>query len=614
MSLVAFRGNADARAGPEVRRFVSSNVKDLLFVTRTNPDGSQVVRSTREIDATPSSVCADLVAWAQRQPDAAFLAQRRNGAWETLDYRSALDQVRTIAASLLRSPASATAPLAIVAENSIEHALFALAAMYAGIPVAPLSLGYVTPTSDPRRLHDLLEVLRPGLMFAGSEHVAQGLRIVAPDVPIVMGFENAALDVKEADEAFSRVDADTIAKIMFTSGSTGTPKGVITTNGMLAANQTQTAMAWPELTAERPILVDWLPWSHVMGGSHNFGMVLRNGGTLYIDEGRPVGNAFATSIRNLSDVSPTFYFAVPRVFTLLLEAFEGDEAFTAAFFRRLRGLGNAAASLPQPVRDELIRLARTHAPHDVRVTSSWGMTETAPMSTTSWGEREPDDDTIGTPAPGVEMKLVPSDGLREMRVKGPNVTPGYWRNPQATRAAFDDEGYFRTGDAGSLKDPDDPSRGLVFEGRLAENFKLATGTWVNVGALRLALIERGAPLIEDVVLTGHDRDELGALVFVRGEAAAQIAAEPESDHAQLSRHPRVRAFVANALGAHNAASPASSTRVVRAIILPEPPDRANGEITDKGSVNQRRSLALRAHDVTLLDAGGDDPRIILPAS
>lgn len=613
MSFVAFRGNADARAGLEVRRFVSSNLKDLLFITHTNRDGSQVVRSAREIDATPNSVCADLVAWAQRQPDAAFLAERRDDAWETLDYRSALDQVRTIAASLLHSRASATAPLAIVAENSIEHALVALAAMYVGIPVAPLSLGYITATSDPRRLRDLLEVLQPGLMFAGSKAVAERLRNLAPNVPIVSSFENAALDAREADEAFSRVDADTIAKIMFTSGSTGTPKGVITTNGMLAANQTQTAMAWPELTAERPILVDWLPWSHVMGGSHNFGMVLRNGGTLYIDEGRPIGNAFATSIRNLGDVSPTLYFAVPRVFTLLLEAFEGDEAFTAAFFRRLRGLGNAAASLPQPVRDELIRLARTHAPHDVRVTSSWGMTETAPMSTTSWGEREPDDDTIGTPAPGVEIKLVPSDGLREMRVKGPNVTPGYWRNPEATRAAFDDEGYFRTGDAASLKDPDDPSRGLMFAGRLAENFKLATGTWVNVGALRLALIERGAPLIEDVVLTGHDRDELGALVFVRAEAAAQIAREAEADRAQLSRHARVRAFVANVLAAHNVALPANSTRVVRAMIVLEPPDRARGEVTDKGSVNQRRSLQLRAQEVAILDAGGDHPSVILPS-
>lgn len=413
-----------------------------MFVSYTNTDGSQIVRSACEIDATPGSVCADLVDWAQRQPDVAFLAQRRDDAWETLEYGCAFDRVRAIAASLLHSPASVAAPLAIVAENSIEHALVALAAMYAGIPVAPLSLGYVTATSDPRRLHDLFEVLQPGLTFAGSKAIAERLRVVAPNVPIVTNFEDTARDLTEADDAFSRVDADTIAKIMFTSGSTGTPKGVITTNGMLAANQTQTAMAWPELTAEPPILVDWLPWSHVMGGSHNFGMVLRNGGTLYIDEGRPVGNSFATSIRNLGNVSPTLYFAVPRVFTLLLEAFERDEAFTAAFFSRLRGLGNAAASLPQPVREKLIRLARAHAPHDVRVTSSWGMTETAPMSTTSWGEREPDDDTIGTPAPGVEIKLAPIDGLREMRVKGPNVTPGYWRNPQATRAAFDDEGFF----------------------------------------------------------------------------------------------------------------------------------------------------------------------------
>jgi feruloyl-CoA synthase len=281
-------------------------------------------------------------------------------------------------------------------------------------------------------------------------------------------------------------------------------------------------MVWPEVGEHRPVIVDWLPWSHTMGGSHIFGLVLRNGGTLYIDDGRPVADAFAASVANLREIAPTLHFSVPRGFALLLEALTSDDAFATRFFSRLRGLGNAAAALPQAVREELIRLGRRYAPQPVRVTSSWGMTESAPMATTSWGLPEPDADTIGTPIPGVELKLVPSDGRYEIRVRGPNVTAGYWRDAAATRDAFDEERFLRTGDAGALKDPADPSRGIVFEGRLAENFKLDTGTWVNVEALRLALVERGAPLVEDVVLTGHDRAYLGALIFVRRAAALAL--------------------------------------------------------------------------------------------
>ena len=306
------------------------------------------------------------------------------------------------------------------------------------------------------------------------------------------------------------------------------------------------------------------------------------------------------------------FFSVPRGFALLLQQLRADACFATVFFSRLRGLGNAAAALPQPVREELIRLARHYAPQPVRVTSSWGMTETAPMATTSWGDSEPDDDTIGTPVPGIELKLVPNDGRSEIRVKGPNVTPGYWRDPEATRAAFDEAQYLRTGDAGALKDPADPSRGIVFMGRLAENFKLDTGTWVNVGALRLALVERGAPLIEDVALTGADREALGALIFLRAAAAAELAEVPATGDVALARDANVRRFVARVLAEHNAAAPATSTRIERAFILSGPPDAARGEITEKGSLNQRRVLEVRAAAVASLQAAEACPDIVTP--
>lgn len=573
---------------------------------------AEVLRAPVQLEAYPPTVCGDLVRWASEQPDAVFLAERDGPGWTTLSYGRALSRVKTLGAGLLRSSANAEAPLAIVALNGIEHALLALAAMYVGIPVAPLSVAYAVAGARAERLRDVLGALRPGLIYAGDEAIEARVRGDASGVPV---FTDAAAldgDAAAADAAFVTVDPDTVAKIMFTSGSTGAPKGVITTNRMLSANQTQTAMAWPELADERPTIVDWLPWSHCMGGNHIFGIVLRHGGALYVDEGRPAPGAFAASVRNLRDVAPTLYFNVPRGFTLLLEALLRDEAFAERFFSRLRGLGNAAASLPNPVRAELARLARRHAPHDVRITSSWGMTESAPMATTSWGAAPPDDDTIGTPIPGVSLKLAPSDGRSEMRVKGPNVMPGYWRDPPATLAAFDEEGYYRTGDAGSLKNPADPARGIVFDGRLAENFKLATGAWVNVGALRLAVIERGAPLVEDVVFTGLDRDAIGALIFLRLDAAGDFAQRPGVDVATLARDSRVRAFAANLLAEHNAASPASSTRIERALLMKEPPNPSLGELTDKGSINQSRALLTRAADVARLYASPVDRDVITP--
>jgi feruloyl-CoA synthase len=581
------------------------------FETSTRPDGVTFVRARRELGAYARSTGDYVRKWAAQTPGATFVAERGpDGAWVRLTYGELLSRVRIIAAGLLARGASADAPLALVAENGIENALVSLAAQYAGIPVSPISVGYASPDASPARLLDLLAKLGPALVFAGDARIAARTEASAPTLTST---SELAGDVALADAAAERVGPDTIAKIMFTSGSTGTPKGVITTHRMLCSNQTMLAAVWPEVEREVPVVVDWLPWSHCFGGSHNFGMVLRNGGTLYVDAGRPAPGAFETTVRNVREISPNIFFSVPRGVALLVERLEADPDFAASFFSRLRVVCNAGASLPDPLREAIFRFAALYAKGGVRVTSSWGTTETAPLATTSWGDPEPDIDTIGTPAPGVEIKLAPSDGRAEIRVKGPNITPGYWRDPAATAAAFDEDGYYRTGDAASLKDPADAGRGLVFEGRLAENFKLTSGTWVNVGALRLALLERGAPILEEVVVSGHDRDAISVLVFVSRVHAAAHTGASDADHAALAAHPAVRTFVAEVLAAHNAAAPASSTRVTRALILPDAPNRGEGEITDKGTINQRRTLQRRAGAVRDLHAEPAHPDVVEPA-
>ncbi len=545
------------------------------------------------------NVCEDLVGWADRTPEAAFLCERRRGVWATLTYRNAYEGARRIGAALLDSGATAAAPLGILAANGLDHALLTLAALYAGIPVSPLSVGYAAQDADPQRLRDVLTALAPGLLYASDAAIAARLRAVT-DVPLVTNVALLSGDPGRADAAYRRTDADGVAKIMFTSGSTGAPKGVVTTQRMLCSNQAMLALVWPELRAARPVVVDWLPWSHCYGGSHNFGYVLHNGGSLYIDEGRPLPGAFAASLRNLAAFPPSIYFNVPRGFAMLVEALRSEPAFAATFFSRLRVMCNGGASLPAALRHELIALARQYAPHAVRVVSCWGATETAPLATTSWETTPADDDTIGTPVPGVEIKLAPSAGRTEIRVRAPSVTPGYWRDAAATAAAFDAEGFYKTGDAARLKDPAEPQRGLVFEGRLGENFKLTSGTWVNAGALRQALLERGAPYIDEIVIAGHDRDELTALVFMnRANAFATDAA--------------VRTFVGDVLAQHNAARPASSTRIARALVVAGSPQRGTGEVTDKGTINNGHALERRAALVRRLYSRPPDAGVIVPA-
>jgi feruloyl-CoA synthase len=527
-----------------------------------------------------------------------------------LRYGDALRDVRAVGAGLLARGASAERPVAILADNGIAHATVAHAAMYVGVPVAPLSVGYARGDARPERLRALFALVQPALVFAGDDGIAARIAAADPDMPIVRELDALRGDPVAADAAAEGVGPETVAKILLTSGSTGTPKGVMTTNRMLGANQTMFAHAFPDVVAQPPTLVDWLPWSHCFGGSHNFGVVLRNGGTLYVDDGKPLPGMFDATLRNLREIAPSAYFNVPLGFGLLADALESDAAFARGFLAQVRLLCNAGAALPPALRGRLIRLVQRYAPRDVRVVSSWGTTETAPLATACWGVRPPEHDTIGVPVPGVAIKLAPLDDRFEIRVQGPNVTPGYWRDPETTAAAFDDEGYYRTGDAAVLRDADDPGRGIDFKGRLVENFKLATGTWVNVGALRLAVLDALAPLAQDVVVAGHDRDALAVLIFLARDGARGIAGAPSAELVELAAHPALRAHAVERLAAHNARSSGKATFVARALLLGEPPDGAAGEITDKGTINQRRALTLRAAAVARLLDEPDHPDVL----
>ncbi|HTW85351.1 MAG TPA: feruloyl-CoA synthase [Candidatus Sulfotelmatobacter sp.] len=568
----------------------------------------RVLRSEVPLGRYPDRVGDDLVRWAAQRPDHVFMAQRAGEGWRTVTYARALERAREIGGALL-AIGGPDHPLAVIAENGIDHALVVLGALYAGIPVAPLSVNYARADADPARLRALLEVLHPAAVLVPdatlADNVARGVR----GLPLLTDVAALRGDRELADAAFARIGPDTVAKILFTSGSTGTPKGVVTTHRMLCSNQTMLTQIWAE-RVDDPVVVDWAPWSHVASGSKIFGLVLRNGGTFYVDDGRPLPGAFDATLRNLREVAPTFYFNVPRGYQLLADAFERDEALAAAFFSRVRVLLNAGAAIHETLRARLAQLALRYAGREIPVVSCWGATETAPMATAVWGPRPAAPETIGTPVPGVEIKLAPVDDRWEMRVRGPSVTPGYWRNPDATAAAFDEEGYYKSGDAAELLDPNDPARGIVFAGRISENFKLSSGTWVNVGAVRLASVEATAPLLDDVVVAGADQEELGLLGFVNLAAARELAGLPNAERAELAAHPAVRERLRAALLERNARAGGLSQRVTRVLLLPDAPSGADGEITDKGSVNQRRVLTRRAADVARLYADPLDPEVL----
>jgi feruloyl-CoA synthase len=551
------------------------------------PDGALVLRSPQELQPYARAVGDWLLHWYERAPDRPFLAERKANGWRRLTYRDALSDTRRIGQALLNLGLDAQKPVAILSDNSIEHALLALGAMHVGVPVAPISPAYSLMSKDFAKLKQIFELLRPGLVFAAdAEKFAPALAAVgAVSTPVSRLLETNPGASLEA--AFSRLTPDTVAKILFTSGSTGAPKGVINTQRMLCANQQMLAQVWPFLEDKVQTIVDWLPWNHTFGGNFCFNLMLRNGGTRYIDGGKPAPGLIETTAGNLKEVSPTLYFNVPRGFDLLLPFLEQDAALRRSFFRDLDMLFYAAAALPQNLWERLEAMALAEKGGALAMISSWGSTETAPSAAAVHYHIERAG-VVGLPNPGCELKLVPAAGKLEVRVRGQHVTPGYFRRGDLTRAAFDEEGFYRIGDAMKFADPAAPEKGLLFDGRVAEDFKLSSGTWVHVGAVRVKLIAAGNPLIQDAVITGHDGDEVGALVFP--SAAAKDLAPAA-----------LRAKIAAALKAL-AAEGGSSMHPTRVLVTTDPPSIDANEITDKGYLNQRAVLERRAALVQKLHA------------
>ena len=554
-------------------------------------DGSMLLRSPQKLGAYARCVTEWLVQWSDRAPERVFLAERGKGdSWRKLTYREAYGAVRRIAQALLDRNLNAERPVAILSDNSIDHALLTLGAMHVGVPVAPVSPAYSLMSKDFGKLKSIFELVKPGLVFAADP------QRFAPALAAVGAQSTSVSELLEAnpgstqEREHAKVRPDSLAKILFTSGSTGIPKGVINTHRMLCANQQMLAQAWPLVEERPPVVVDWLPWNHTFGANHNFNLVLRNGGTMYVDGGKPVPGLVETTVRNLKEVTPTMYFNVPRGYDLLLPFLEKDAELRRNFFRDLDVLFYAAAALPQNLWDRLKTLARSEG-RSPAMLSAWGSTETAPLATSVHFPMERAG-VIGLPVAGCELKLVPAAGKLEVRVRGENVTPGYYKRTDLTEAAFDEEGFYCIGDAVRFADPADPAKGIAFDGRVAEDFKLSTGTWVHVGALRIALIAAGDPLIQDAVITGHDRSEVGALVFL-SPVAKDLP--PQESRARLS-------------SALKKMQGTSSTRPARLLVMTEPPSIDANEITDKGYMNQRAVLERRAALVDRLYR--DDPEVI----
>lgn len=576
-------------------------------------DGSFILRSPAPLGAHARCIGEWVEQWARETPDALALAERDAAGehWRTLTYGELRKAMGAVAQSLLDLKLPADRPIAILSDNAVDHAVLMLAAMHIGITACSLSSAY-SRSRDPSRLHSMLAALEPSLVYASDASVyapalagyaSDAVKVFshhAEEVPGALPFAHllAGSETPAVLQAFEAIDPDHPAKYLLTSGSTGRPKVVINTHRMLCANQQMMAQTWRFLDHEKPVLVDWLPWSHTFGGNHNFNMVLCHGGALYIDEGRPVPGLIEKTVRNLRDVRPTMLFNVPRGFDMLLPFLENDAALAADVLSRIRLAFYAAAALAPSTWQRLQAVAtRVRPAQPLWLTTSWGSTETSPAVTSAhWGMEGAG--CIGAPLPGLELKLVPNGSKLEMRVKGVSVFPGYRNAPAETAAAFDSEGFYRIGDAGYLVDPARPECGVVFNGRVAEDFKLSSGSWVSVGTLRVELVSELAPLVQDIVLTGHNRDEVGMLVF---PSAIGIADRARLDSALRS-----------AMQTRRSAGAGSSQCPTRALVMAVAPDPDAGEITDKGYINQGAVLSRRAEQVELLYARPSAPNVITP--
>jgi len=577
-------------------------------LVRRGADGTVYMQSNVPLGSYQTRITDSLEYWAEQAPDRTFLAQRDGEGWRTVTYCEALGRVRRLAQGLLTRKLSLDRPIVILSGNGIDHALLALAAMYVGVPYAPIAPAYSLQATDYSSLRRIFERVEPALVFTDNGAAYdRALRAVltdrtelvvsrSPGEPRATAFaelENESVR-PVVDDARQRVTGDTIAKALFTSGSTGRPKGVINTQRMLCSNQEMIRSVLAFLVDEPPVICDWSPWNHTAGGNHNFGLVLRNGGTLYIDEGKPTPALFAATLRNLREIPCTAHFAVPRLYEMLMPHLRCDAVLRQTFFSRVKLLFYAAAGLGQRFWNELRDVALQACGEEITIMTGFGATETAPFAFTT-GTLDAFAGLVGLPAPGMELKLAPVEAKMEARLRGPNITPGYWRDDQLTAAAFDEEGFYRLGDAMEFADSGDPRKGLVFNGRLAEDFKLSTGTWVSVGPLRARILAQAAGLAQDVVIGGHDREFVTALVFPNPhlcrELAGSSAGSPLRD---VLSHPAVVARFSDVFSTLAAQSTGSSTFVARAIVLEDPPSMDAREITDKGSINQKAVLAHRA--------------------
>jgi len=565
------------------RRAVNLGPHDLEVTPL--PGGGYAVRSPHALQPYPRTMTDRLERWAAERPETVYLAERAGDGWRKLTYGQALDATRRAAQGLVDRGCTPAAGVAILSENGIDHAILALAAQYAGIPYVPVSPPYSLLSTDFAKLRHVLKLFAPGLVYArDATRYARALAsdVIPAGIPIVVSEGDVAGRAGErferllATPASGAIDAantsitnDTVAKILFTSGSTGLPKGVINTQRMLCSNQQMNLQAFP-FFSEELVMLDWSPWNHTAGSNQVFNMVLYNGGTLYIDDGKPTPAEFAKSLRNLRDVSPTVYFNVPRGYEELAEVLESDAELRGTFFRNLKMMWYAGAALSGPVFEHMRRLAIAQCGEEIMMTSGLGSTETAPSAMfANWYSDV--SGNIGVPLPGIEMKLVPTGAKLELRLRGPNITPGYLHRDDLTRDAFDADGYYKMGDALKPLDPGDFSAGFLFDGRIAEDFKLSSGTWVNVGPLRIALLAQLQPVVRDLVICGQDQSYLAILMI-------------PADFADIA-DPAAHAFVLERLETFAFAHPGSSTHVRRAIFLDRPPSIDAGEITDKGSLN-----------------------------
>jgi feruloyl-CoA synthase len=592
----------------------------------SSADGSRRLSSRTQLGSYDPSLANLFHSAVDREPTRVFLAERVGESWQKLTYEHTRLLVNALAAALIERGLSADRPLMILSGNAIDHALLMLAGFTAGIPIAPISVAYSLQSQDHGKLKYIVELLTPGLVYVSDTGPfaraltaleTHGAEIVARRNTANLTSTTALEDLiktqptRAVDEAVARIDGETIAKFLFTSGSTDLPKAVINTHRMLTVNQQALAQVWPFVTEDELVLVDWLPWSHTFGGNHNFNLVLRHAGTLYIDAGKPVPTLVEHTVRNLAEVSPTIYFNVPAGFAALLPYLEKDTALAKSFFAKLRLIFYAGAALPQDLWSRLEAISVRATGKRVPMTSSWGATETAPAVTAAHFALDRAG-VIGIPIPGVQLKLLPNGPRWEVRVKGPNVTPGYWRSPDLTAAAFDDDGFYRIGDAVRFADPNDPAKGLIYDGRLTEDFKLTTGTWVHVGALRVGVLAAVSPALQDAVIAGEGHDSVRILAWLNPGGCRQLLGDgAPSDVAALARHPAIRRHVLDALKRWNSQNTGHSTRIRCALLLGDTPSIDANEITDKGYINQRAALTHRKTELERLFASERHADIIV---